>query len=170
MIISYRDLGQTPACPPFCRCQSPRFQRRGCYFREISQVLTHFFFCSSCQTHITMLPSSCVPYKHHPASEVEHCLDQCMSGRSPHVVDREDRPGVHRSTMYRWLGQWRVNSSQVASVAAEKFSCVIQGCFRGIYRGIRQRYLSGSLLPVLQPDLCRAYPPLGVFRPLISLS
>jgi hypothetical protein len=170
MIISYRDQGQTPVRPPFCRCKSPCFQRRGCYFREIAQVLTHFFFCRKCRTHITMLPSSCVPYKHHAASEVEYCLDQCISGRSAHAVDREDRRGVHRSTMYRWLGQWRVNSVQIASVAVEKFSCVIQGGFRGIYQGIRKKYSVRSLLAALQPDLCRGYPPVGVFRPLILLS
>ena len=173
MIISYLDQGKTPARPAYCRCnfQQGHYQKRGAYFRRVAQVWAYFFQCVRCQTHITMLPSTCVPYKHHPASEIEHCLDQSMSSeRSPHVVDREDRRGVHRSTMYRWLSEWRVNSTQIASLANEKLSCLISGGFKRIYQALRRRYSSGDILAAVQSELCRDYPPMGVLRPLISLS
>lgn len=172
MVLSYPDQSEIPDSPAICRCRSQKghFQKRGKYFRLIAQVWAYFFQCTRCKTHITMLPGSCTPYKHHPASDIEQCLDQCTSGRSPHVIDRQDRPGIHRSTLYRWLSEWRINSSQLASIASEKFSCLISGSFKKVYQVLRQKYSSQRLLPAMQPDLCASYPPMGVFRPLICLS
>ena len=170
MVLSYSFEEECPEEPPYCLCESAedsRFQRKGSRKRIIAQVVTYFFFCTSCQTHITMLPSSCVPYKHHPADEVNQHLDQAVqSGRNPHDIATHDSPKMHESTIRRWVNEWKVNSAYLASIASEKFSRVFQGDFRVIYQTLFQR----SRFRDVQPDLCRNYPPMGIFRPLILLS
>lgn len=173
MVLSYSDSEECPDKPSYCLCenyQNARFQRKGSYFRIVAQVFCYFFFCTRCRTHITMLPSSCVPYKHHPADEINQHLDQAVRGRSPHDIARHDSPRMHESTIRRWLKEWITNSSVLASVASEKLSTVFQGGFRGIYQRLSQDYFQERFFRDVQPDLCRAYPPMGIFRPLILLS
>jgi len=173
MVLSYSDQGECPVHPAYCRCknhQMAHFQRKGSYFRIVAQVFCHFFFCTTCRTHITMLPSSCVPYKHHPADEISQILDQAVQGRSPHDIAKHDSPTMHESTIRRWLKEWIVNSTCLASISAEKFSSVLQGGPIAIYQALSQRYQGCELFRGLQPDLCRNYPSMGIFRPLILLS
>lgn len=172
MVISYTDQGEVPVYPPYCRCNSPHFQKRGRYLRVFAQVFAWFFFCTECKTHITMLPRCCVPFKQYPAVEIQPVLDEGnVSGRTVHELDRQDRPGVGRSTMYRWAGEWSGYSQLLGSMATEKFARVLLGSACVVYQRLRQWYsCSGSFLEHLQGDLCRRYPPMGVFRPLIDLS
>jgi len=173
MVLSYSDQEECPVHPAYCRCkkrQMAHFQKRGSYFRIVAQVLCHFFFCTTCRTHITMLPSSCVPYKHHPADEINEHLDQAVQGRSPHDIARHDSPRMHESTIRRWLNEWIINSTYLASIASERFSSVLQGGPRAILQALSSRYQGKGFFRRLQPDLCRNYPPMGIFRPLIVLS
>lgn len=173
MIVSYSHLEECPDVPPYCLCenrQKSSFQRRGSYFRTVARVLCHFFVCTRCRIHITMLPSSCVPYKHYPADEINQHLGQAVQGRSPHDIAKHDAPTMHESTIRCWLKEWIINSSYLASIASEKFSKVFQGGFRSIYQSLSQQYSREYSFRDIQPDLCREYPPVGVFRPLILLS
>jgi len=175
MVVSYSDQGECPGRPPFCRCKSlenAHFQKRGIYVRKLVQVITHFFFCTKCQTHITMLPSSCVPFKHFPAKDIQFCLEGAVCGRRAGDIeaDKGNRMGVHRSTIHRWLLEWIVNSAQLASIAPEKLSGSLSGGFKGIYQKLSRRYRNEDFFRLFQPDLCRDYPSMGIFRPLILLS
>ncbi len=175
MVLSYSYQEECPERPPYCRCkyrQDAHFQRKGCYLRALPQVLCHFFLCTTCRTHITMLPSNCVPYKQFPADDIEYCLDEAVNGRRPAEIesDRGNRLGISRSTVKRWLGEWVANSALLISISSEKLSRVFQGGFRGIYQKLAQCYGSRPFIRNLQPDLCRDYPPMGIFRPLILLS
>lgn len=170
MVISYSIDEECPEEPLYCLCENRQlahYQKRGSYFRIVAQVLCHFFFCTRCRTHITMLPSSCVPYKHHPADEINQHLDQAVrDGRSPHDIAQHDSPKMHESTIRRWFKEWGMNSAYLASTASEKFSRILQGDFRGVYQALFHK----RSFREVQPDLCRDYPPMGLFRPLIGLS
>ncbi len=171
MTISYPALDGVPVWPPFCRCDSPHFHRKGCYLRALAQVWTFFFQCVRCKTHITMVPSICVPYKHFRADDIEYCLGEAISGRSPAEIeaDADNTMGVSQSTVKRWLGEWVANSALLASVSSEKLSGACQGDFRSIYQKLSRCCQSRPFIKDLQPDLCRDYPPMGIFRPLIVL-
>jgi len=174
MVLSYSDHDGCPAQPPYCRCkndQTPHFQKKGIYVRKMAQAVARFFLCTTCKTHITMLPSSCVPYKQYPADEVEYCMDTAVCGRRPVDIERDDgNQGASRGTIKRWLDEWIINSTHLASVASEKLSRIVSGGARAIYQALSGRYGGRAFFRALQPDLCRAYPPMGVFRPLIRLS
>ena len=175
MVLSYPDQEECPAHPPFCGCENQElahFQRKGSHLRIVAKVVCHFFFCTTCGTHITMLPSSCVPYKHFAADDVEYCLGEAVSGRSPAEIegDSANVPGVHRSTIKRWWEEWIIGSAQLASVSSEKFSEFLSGGPKAIYQNLSDRYRGRKFFRSIQPDLCRAHPPMGVFRPLTVLS
>jgi len=170
MVVSYCADAGRPVYPPYCGCKDSKlahFQRRGTYLRRVAEVLVHFFRCTRCMTHITMVPNTCVPYKHYPVREIEPCLDAVVRGRSAYAVDKHDSPGIHQSTIRRWLNQWITNSALLASVAVEKFSRLISGDFRGVYQDLSDHYQSDQFLGDVQVDLCEWYPPVGIFRPLI---
>lgn len=170
MVLSYFAGADVPEVPPYCCCDKSRFQRRGRYFRKIAQVWAYFFVCCSCKTHMTLLPSSCVPYKHYPARDIEPVLSAVnTSSRTVHEIDRRERPGISRSTMYNWAREWRLGSSRFASQGMEKLGMVLPDIASALYQKLRQGY-GEPLLRRLQADLCRSYPPLGIFRSLIRLS
>lgn len=175
MVLSYSHQMECPPRPPYCQCenrQKANFQRRGCYFRRVAQAFCHFFFCTTCKTHITMLPSNCVPYKQFPAEDIEYCLGEAVEGRFPADIegDVENKMGVHRFTILTWLNQWIISSAELASISSETFSGIISGSCKAVFRTLFSNYSGRGFFKRLQPDLCRNYPPMGIFRPLIKLS
>jgi hypothetical protein len=119
-----------------------------------------------------MLPSSCVPYKHFASDDIEYCLEEAVEGRDPADIeaDSTNKMGVHRVTIRGWLNQWSVSSAEVASVSSEKFSTTLTGGFKTIFRRLSARFQGKGFFKRIQPALCRDYPPMGLFRPLIKLS
>lgn len=176
MIISYPYNEECPAQPLFCRCKDYRlahFQRRGSYFRIVAEVICYCFHCTTCQTHITMVPSSCVPYKHIPADDVESCLCEALKGRSPVEIEGDssiNKWGMHRSTIRRHLAEWFVNSAMLASVSSEKFSMFLSGSPQTIFQKLSNMYHGSCFFRRIQPYLCQDYPPMGLLQSLIFLS
>jgi hypothetical protein len=170
MVLPYLDGEDVPEEPPYCCCSACQYQRRGRYFRKVAQVWAYFFCCRHCRTHITLLPTRCVPYKHYPARDIERVLSAVTTSlRTVHAIDRRERPGISRSTMYNWAREWRLGSSLLASLGMEKIGVMLSGTASGIYQKLSQWY-GEPFLSRLQADLCRSFPPLGLFRPLIRLS
>jgi len=157
------------ARPTKCKCKKSRFHRHGSYMRVIAGEQAFCFICRSCKTFVTIIPSSCVPYKHHPVSTIEPVLDgRLLEDKSGPQLEREH--WLYRSTVYRWVNEFSSHLGVLATEGSARLGITpLAGSLRQIYQGLKQHYssFSGFLNP-LQVDLCRNFPPLGIFRPLIS--
>ena len=166
MVIPYPTAGIKQARPTKCKCKNSRFQRHSSYQREIADEWTFRFICRPCKTFVTIIPSTCVPYKHHPVSTIEPALDSMVGhGKSGAVVERE--VWVHRSCIYRWAREFQGHLGVLATEGARRLGMgPLSGSLKRIYQTLKRHYMPGQFLCRFQTDLCRAFPPLGIFRPL----
>ena len=169
MLISYPVDRPEQARPHECACRNRRFHSNGRYFRIIAGEWIYHFLCTACGKHVSMVPSTCIPYKHHPISTIEPALEgRLTQGKSGLELEREH--WVYRSTIYRWSKEFSGHLSVLATEGARRLGIKpLGGSIRQIYQRLKQHYSpSISLLDPLQVDLCRTFPLLGIFRPLIS--
>lgn len=155
--------------PTKCNCKKSRFQRHCSYMRVVAGEPAFCFICRSCKTFITIIPSTCAPYKHHRISTIEPVLDgRLTQNKSGSELEREH--WVYRSTVYHWVKEFSAHLRVLATEGAERLGIPsLTGSVRQIYQELKQHYSSSmGFLNVLQVDLCRNFPPLGIFRPLIS--
>jgi len=127
------------------------------------------FICRPCKSFVTVIPSTCGPYKHHPISTIEPVLDGRLNqGKSGLELEREH--WVYRSTIYHWVKEFSGHLRVLATEGTVRLGIPsLTGSVRQIYQGLKQNYSSPKgFLTILQADLCRNFPPLGIFRPLIS--
>ena len=167
MLISYPADRPEQAHPHECVCKNRRFQSNGRYFRLIAGEWIYHFLCTACGKHISMVPSTCVPYKHHPASDIQFSLDSVLEhGRSGHDLEREGL-GVHGSCVYRWVKEFSCHFGVLATEGARRLRAnPFSGSLKQVYQRLYQLYPSGDWLRKLPPALCTYLPPLGIFRPL----
>ena len=167
MIITHSADSIKQARPTKCACKKSRFQRHSSYWRKIAREWTFRFICRLCKTFVTIIPSSFVPYKHHPVSTIESALDSMVrQGRSGAVIERE--VGVHRITIHHWVKEFAGHCSVLATEGARRLGMApLSGSFKRVYRTFKQHYMGGQFFCRFQADLCRDFPPLGIFRPLI---
>ena len=167
MVIPHSAEDIKEARPTECRCKKSCFQRHSAYWREIAREWTFRFICRPCKTFVTIIPSTCVPYKHHPVSTIEPALDgMVIQGKSGAVIERE--VGVHRITIHHWVKEFAGQCSVLATEGARRLGIApLSGSFRAIYSTFRKRHPPGQFLCRFQAELCKDFPPLGIFRPLI---
>ena len=168
MLISYPADRPEQARPHECACRNRRFHSNGRYFRVIAGEWIYHFLCTTCGKHISMVPSTCVPYKHHPASTIQFALDSVLEhGHSGFDLEREGL-GVHASSIYRWVKEFFCHIGVLATEGARRLRLKpFSGSFKQVYQGLSRQYPLDKWLINLQPALCTYVPPLGIFRPLI---
>jgi hypothetical protein len=168
MLISYPADRPEQASPRECVCRNRKFHRNGRYYRIIASEWVYHFICTACGIHISMVPSTCVPYKHHPASVIQFALDNVLEhGRSGYDLEREGL-GVHGSCVYRWVKEFSCHIAVLATEGARRLRLKpFSGSVTQTYQKLRQFHPVGQWLRKIQPSLCTHLPPLGIFRPLI---
>ena len=169
MVLSYSAQGIEQGRPGKCVCQSTRFHRHGSYRRTIAGVWVFRFICCMCGVTVSLVPSCCVPYKHHPVELISEGLSRVLgkglSARAQ-VVLRGDLV-VHHSTISRWVHEFVMQAGVLATegmlrLGMEPFS----GSARLLFKHLFSRF-GEAFMEVVQPLWCRAYPGLGVFRSFI---
>ena len=154
--------------PTKCKCKKSRFQRHCSYLRVVAGEQAFCFICRSCKSFVTIIPSTCAPYKHHPISTIEAVLEgRLIQGESG--LELERKHWVYRSTVYQWVKGFSAHLRVLATEGAKRLGIPsLTGSVRQIYQGLKEHYSSSlGFLTILQVDLCRNFPPLGIFRPLI---
>ena len=171
MVISYPEESPEQARPRQCLCKNRKFHCKGKYWRIIACAWIYQFVCTACRKHISMVPSTCVPYKHHLACDIQAALDNVFK-RGCSAYDLEcQRLGVHASCIYRWIKEFSSHSSVLATEGARRLRIMpVSGSFKQVYQRLSKHYSSDKWLIKLQPVLCTLLPPLGIFRTLIFSS
>ena len=168
MVLSYDAVSGNPVRPPFCRCGKNHFHIHSYYRRIIAQVLIQRFICLSCKKTISMIPSHCVPYKHHPVSVINPAIDRVILNESSNKSHKpEISSGIHRSTPLRWCREFSQFCSILATEGARRLGIAsISGSDRSIYQTLKSYFskLRSNFLTDFQVILCSQPPPLGVFR------
>ena len=168
MVISYLADFPEQARPHACVCKNGRFHSNGLYWRVIARQWVHQFICAACGKHVSMVPSTCVPYKHHPVSTIQSALDNMLEhgGSANDLVCA--KLGVHASCIYRWVKEFSCHIGVLATEGARRLRIEpLSGSFKQVYQKLKQHYPLGQWLEEIQPALCIYLPPLGIFRPLI---
>ena len=130
------------------------------------------FLCRLCRRTISLIPTSCVPYKHHPTALIETVLDGMIrQGLPGSCFERgEQALGIHRSTAYRWRQQLAAHSTILATEGALRLGIApFSGTFKAIYAKLQGHFaaLGGQFFTALQVILSHQPPPLGLFRAFI---
>ena len=167
MILSCRDGARRPST---CSCGHSHFHRHGSYLRAIANVVVHRCRCTACRLTISMLPSICVPFKHHPVGIINPVLDgMLMHDRSGRYYERTDPQGIRASTAHRWRREFEQHSTTLATEAAGRLGIApLLGTAVKVYQRIKQHFTDqdGDFFSPLQVALCLQFPPLGIFRTL----
>lgn len=151
--------------PSTCKCKKSRLHRHGSYQRVVSGEIAICFFCRRCKTHVTVIPSTCVPHKHHVLSTIELALEAKLA---PCLAEPKAEIWVYPSTVGRWVKEFSGHLSVLATEGARRLGIKpLSGAPQQIYQRLKQHYGGGQFLRDFQINLCRAFPPLGIFRPLI---
>lgn len=119
-----------------------------------------------------MLPSTCVPYKHHPAQTINHSMDAVLEQQRSAYAVEQSRHEAHRSTIGRWLHGFAAHCAQLMLEGFPRLSLSAvassaQTVFNALKQGFSDSHACGFFIRV-QPALCQRYPPLGIFRTLGS--
>lgn len=153
--------------PSTCKCKKSRLHRHGSYQRVVSGEIAICFFCRCCKTHVTIIPATCVPYKHHPASTIEHAIEGRLAQDTSGPALTQQL-WVCASTIGRWVKEFSGHLSVLATEGARRLEIrPLSGAPQQIYQKLKQHYGGDHFLCRFQVDLCRDFPPLGIFRPLI---
>ena len=167
MILSCQDDASRPL---LCRCKKFHFHRHGSYFRRIANVVVYRFICTSCRLTISMLPSSCVPFKHYPVRDINPVLDgMFLDGRSGRYYERIQPQGIHASTAHRWRREFEQHCTTLATEGARRLGIApLTGIAAGVFQKLKEHFIShqGAFFSPLQVCLCSRFPPLGIFRVL----
>jgi hypothetical protein len=162
--------GDGSSRPSRCRCGQRRFHRHGSYLRVVARAVVERFICPLCGLTVSMVPSSCVPFKHHPVRVINPVLEgMLLQGRSGRHYEREDPAGIAGSTACRWRREFAVHAPTLATEGAGRVGVgPVAGRARDVYGRLKERFAGhgeGFFMP-LQVALCGRFPPLGVFRTL----
>lgn len=174
MIISYYGACYAQARPERCVCDSTRFHRHGSYWRSVAGVKVFRFKCVLCKLVINLLPSRCVPHKHHPTELIEEVFEAVLSrGHPAWRLERGgagDQPalGLHRSTVGRWLGEFRGHAAELVLEGFKRLGIPASGSgARVIYEAMRSGVevpIGAGLFEVVQARLAKLFPIIGLFR------
>jgi len=168
MVLSYNPNSGIPSRPPFCRCGNRHFHVHSYYWRVVAQVLIQRFICLACKRTVSMIPSSCVPYKHYPVAIINPVIDgMIVHGKSGQFYESEKRLGIHHSTTYRWYSEFCQHTSILATEGSRRL-CLrpLSGAAKCIYQSLKSHFsgFGNQFFSALQPFLCSKPPPIGVFR------
>jgi len=168
MVLSYTPDSENPIHPPFCSCGNQHFHGHGSYLRLVAQVVVQRFICLACKCTVSMIPSNCVPYKHHPVSVINPTLDgMILHSRSGRYYESDLAIGIHGSTAYRWLREFSLHCSILATEGAKRLGLPpLSGTLNGIYQRLKDHFsnLGSQFFRSFQGVLCNRPPPIGMFR------
>jgi transposase-like protein len=166
IVCSVDDSGR----PSACCCGGQHFHRHGRYRRIVAQEWVLRFICVACRATLSLLPGSCVPFKHHPSKVIRPVLTgMLLEGRSGRYFEREQALGIHGSTAYRWAGEFRRHASVLGTEGALRLGLEpVRGHARAVYARLTGAFGGpwSACLGALQAALSRRFPGLGIFRPL----
>ena len=168
MVLSCNPDSENSNRPPFCRCGNLRFHGHGNYWRIVAQVLVQRFICLACKVTVSMIPSSCVPYKHHPVSVINPTLDgMILQGQSGRYYECKLALGIDGSTAYRWRQEFYQNSSILATEGSQRLGLQpLSGTGQSTYQKFKAHFshFKDQFFTPFQVLLCSNSPPIGIFR------
>lgn len=167
MVLSYSAAGIEQGRPSKCVCHNSRFHRHGSYWRKGARVWVYRFICCVCRVTVSLVPSCCVPFKHHPVELISRNLSGVLvNGRSCRAQERAKSDVVH-STISRWVHEFVMQSGVLATEGMERLGMEpFSGSARSLFQDLFSRF-GEVFLDAVQPLWCRVYPGLGIFRSFI---
>ncbi len=167
MVLSYSAQGIEQGRPSKCVCQSVRFHRHGSYERSRTRVWVYRFICCVCRVTVSLVPSCCVPFKHHPVKLISRSLSGVLVGGVSARCQDRGGSGVHHSTVSRWVHEFVMQSGVLATEGMRRLGMEpFSGSARLLFNHLFSRF-GEVFMDVVQPLWCRAYPGLGLFRSFI---
>ena len=167
MVESYPADAGDQVRPTICQCGGGCFYGHGRFRRMIAQQWVQRFICSLCGVTVSMIPNSCVPYKHHPTKLINQVVHGLFHGRSGRDYQHE----IDCSTAYRWRQDFSNYASVLSTEGALRLGInAIAGSAKQIYRQLSMHFQAepeDDFFSVLQVRLCAKLPAIGIFRPLI---
>ena len=168
MVLSYQGMDGDQVRPEVCRCGQKNFHGHGSYWRLVAQEWVLRFLCTCCGRTVSLVPASCVPYKHHRTELINRSVHALLNGDASkgdfHTA------GIAFSTGRRWLAEFCVHASVLATEGAERLGIMaLSGPPKRIYEQLHgqfPRQPATSFFSSLQVRLCAKLPALGVFRSL----
>ena len=177
MVISYSGCCDEQARPERCVCESTRFHRHGWYWRSVAGVKVFRFKCVLCKLVINLLPSCCVPHKHHPTGLIEEVFEAVLSRGHPAcrlerggsgAAGYQPALGLHRSTVGRWLKEFQGHSAELVLEGFRRLGLAAPGSeARVVYKAMKSGVkvpLGAGLFEVVQLHLAKVFPIIGLFR------
>ena len=168
MIQSYPADAGDQVRPANCRCGGLHFYGHGSYLRVVAQQWVPRFLCTMCGVTVSMIPNSCVPYKHHPTKLIHQVIHGLLHGRSGRDYQHE----IAHSTAYRWRQDFSNYASALSTEGALRLGIdAIAGSVKHIYQQLGRHFQAEpdeDFFSVLQLRLCAQLPAIGIFRPLTS--
>jgi len=168
MIISYPTNAGGQIRPTVCRCGKRHFHSHGSYQRKITHEWILRFICTICRHTVSMVPNTCVPFKHHPTTLIGKAVHGLLHGQSAQAYRNE----IDRATAYRWVAGFRSHASVLATEGARRLGIPpLSGSLTKIHQGLSNYFsedASTGFFRALQVHLCHRHPPIGIFRTLIS--
>lgn len=168
MILSYPADAGGQARPSKCRCGGRHFHRHGRYQRVITRKWVQRFICTVCGVTTSMIPNSCVPYKHHPTKLINEVIHGLFHGQS----GRDYQCEVDRSTCYRWRQDFSNYAPVLSTEGALRLGInAMAGSAKQIYQHFFRHFKAkpgDDIFSILQVQLCAKLPAIGIFRPLTS--
>lgn len=143
----------------------------------MAEVKVFRFKCVVCKLVINLLPSCCVPHKHHPAKLIEAVFEAVLCrGHPARRVERggsgeagyQRALGLHRSTVGRWLREFQGHGGELVLEGFKRLGIAASGSeARVMYEAMRSGIkvpLGAGLFEVVQPRLAKLFPIVGLFR------
>lgn len=168
MILSYLEKGGNQVRPEVCACGQKDFHGHGSYWRLVAQEWVLRFLCTHCRRTTSLIPASCVPYKHHRTELINSVVHDLLNGASKRAFHTK---GIAFSTGRRWLSGFCMHASVLATEGAERLGIkAFSGPPKRIYKQLREQFPEqpeSNFFSDLQVKLCAKLPALGLFRVLI---
>ncbi len=168
MILSYPADAGDQVRPPSCACGGRHFHGHGKFRRVIAQEWVQRFICRICGVTVSMIPNSCVPYKHHPTKLINLVVHGLFHGRSA----RDYQCEVDCSTAYRWRQDFSNYAPVLSTEGALRLGInAVVGTAKHLYQQLSNHFQAApgnDFFRVLQVRLCAKLPAIGIFRPLTS--
>jgi len=167
-MLSYLEVVGKQVRPNVCRCGQKDFHQHGSYWRLVAQEWVLRFLCTHCRRTTSLIPASCVPYKHHRTELINTVVHDLLNGTSKKGFHSM---GIALSTGRRWLSEFCMHASVLATEGAERLGVkTFSGSPKRIYEQLSKQFPEQSesnFFSDLQVKLCAKLPALGIFRSLI---
>ena len=154
-------------CPS---CQT-KLHRHGQRYRIVMQVWIQMFICPGCRQFVSLLPTFCIPFKHHSAQTVNEIIDLLLIDYVSHAFLYHQNYSFAVHTAKRWahefmtfLPKLSVILSRLGVMNATESYHSFQSSLKVFFEGNDSFINEHQYFSAVQKILSGRSPPCGLFR------